>query len=177
MLPLFLLPPLREGIRIQKRLRGIKQIASASININGPWETWKFPRCSLSSEWMESKNQLKGGVMRYINQMLAELRRLYSNLCCLKLSVRPSAGDQDAESTGDRNLLTLQQLTHIPCKHTFWRFHPRTVTNGRLPPVQLVILNHNLHPWRKPGFVWCVWWGAVCVLADTYGNNMQQSCW
>lgn len=97
--------------------------------------------------------------------MLAELRRLYSNLCCLKLSVKPSAGDQDAESTGDRNLLTLQRLTHIPCKHTFWRFHPWTVTNGRLPPVQLVILNHNLHPWRKPEFVWCVWWDVCFIIS------------
>lgn len=129
MLPLFPLPPLREGIRRQTHLRGIKQIASASININGPCETWKFPRCSFSGEWMESEKQLKGGVMRYINQMLAELRRLYSNLCCLKLSVKPSAGDQHAESTRDGNLLTPQQLTHKPCKHTFWHFHPRTVTN------------------------------------------------
>lgn len=152
MLPLFPLPPLRKGIRIQAHLRGIKQIASASININGPCETWKFPRCSFSGGWMESENQLKGGVMRYINQMLAELRRLYSNLCCLKLSVKPSAGDQHAESTGDGNLLTLQQrhANHVNTRSgTFIREQLQTLH----PQVLLIALHQNLHPWRN--CVWC----------------------
>ena len=50
--PLFLLRPMREEIRIQIFLCGIKQIASASINTNGPCETWNFKGAFLAaSEW------------------------------------------------------------------------------------------------------------------------------
>lgn len=63
---------------------------------------------------MERENQLNGGVIRYINQMFAVLRRLYykppttSSLqsLCLKQSAKLSAGDQHAKSTGGKNLLT-----------------------------------------------------------------------
>lgn len=59
---------------------------------------------------MENENQLKGEVMRYISQMFAVLRRLFSKppppSLCLNQSVKPSAGDQHAKSTGDKNLLT-----------------------------------------------------------------------
>lgn len=68
---------------------------------------------------MESENQLNGGVIRYINQMFAVLRRLYSKpptppSLCLKLSVKPSAGDQHAKSTRDKNLLTQRSRHHTP---------------------------------------------------------------
>lgn len=50
--PLFLLHPTREEIKKQIFLCGIKQIASASININGPCETWNFRGAFLAaSEW------------------------------------------------------------------------------------------------------------------------------
>lgn len=63
---------------------------------------------------MESENQLNGGVIRYISQMFAVLRRLYYKLLSLppaqsrhfKQNVRPSAGDQHVRSTWDVNLLS-----------------------------------------------------------------------
>lgn len=49
--PLFLPRPTSEEIKTQFQ-RGIKQIASASININGPCETWNFKGAlSAASEW------------------------------------------------------------------------------------------------------------------------------
>lgn len=48
--PVFLLRPVREEIKIF--LCGIKQIASASINIYGPCETWNVRGAFLeTSEW------------------------------------------------------------------------------------------------------------------------------
>lgn len=50
MVPLFLLRPLREVIKKQTFLCRIKQIASTSININGPCETWNFRGAFLTGE-------------------------------------------------------------------------------------------------------------------------------
>lgn len=50
--PPFLVLSSRGEIKIQIFLCGIKQIASASININGPCETWNFRGAFLAaSEW------------------------------------------------------------------------------------------------------------------------------
>ncbi len=50
--PLVLLRPVRVEIKILIFLHGIEQIASASININGPCETWNFKGAFLAaSEW------------------------------------------------------------------------------------------------------------------------------
>lgn len=50
--PSFLLHQGRTEIKIQIFLHGIKQIASVSININGPCETWNFKGAFLAaSEW------------------------------------------------------------------------------------------------------------------------------
>lgn len=51
--PLFLLHLVRKEIKIQIFLCGIKQIASASTNLNGPCETWNFSDAFFlaASEW------------------------------------------------------------------------------------------------------------------------------
>lgn len=141
--PLFLLHVVRKEIKIQIFLCGIKQIASASININGPCETWNFRGAFfLSCSWMESENQLNGGVIRCISQMFAVLKRLYSepptSHLCLKQSVKPSAGDQHAKSSGNRNLLT-QGSQHRT---------PRTL--GRLRTADTLTMQTHMQAFSSP---------------------------
>lgn len=63
--------------------RGIKQIAAASTNINGPCETPDFKGALSASRQMEKRREKKkqhdGGIIRCIIQMFAVLRRLYYN--------------------------------------------------------------------------------------------------
>jgi len=104
----------------------------------------EFQWCFSSSEWMESENQLNEGVIRYINRVFAVLRRLYSkptppapSSLRLKPSVKPSAGDQHAKSTGDRNLLTQGSQQHTAWTQKGWHTNQVNTRAGMFNTEQL----------------------------------------